>query len=156
MTKYMLNILVYHFLLVVSDHGASAQEHNLRTRREQELDSFTSIDGSSIDNGRDPEVFSANIDAALLDKEGPLTKSQTCQTYSMSFYNSNYNTPEIEAIVPYAGTSPYRAQQWGRHALQWKGKSSCSRTSNWSLNNHYFCNLRNTFLHLYLCARLHL
>jgi len=138
MTKYMLDILVSLFLLV-PDHGASGQEHNLR-RREQVLDRFTSIDGSSIDNDRDPEVFSANIDALLLDKEGPLSKSQSCETYSMSFYNSNYNTPEIEAIVPYAGTSPYRAQQWGRHALQWKGKSSSS-TSNksymWSMNNLY-------------------
>jgi len=124
MTKYMLSII--SLFLLVSDHGASAQEQNLR-RREQVRNIFTSIDGSSIDNDRDPEVFSANIDAALLlDKEGPLYKSQTCQTYSMSFYNSNYNTPEIEAIVPYAGTFPYRAQQWGRHALQWKGKSSSS------------------------------
>eukprot|EP00957_Ditylum_brightwellii_P002435 187446-Ditylum_brightwellii.AAC.1 len=45
-----------------------------------------------------------------LDKQ-QLFQASNCGVYSMSFRNENYVTPEINIS----------SQNWGRHALQWKG-----------------------------------
>ena len=118
MTKH----IALSIFLLLRSQGTSAQQ-NLR-RRDQEIDSFTGVDGIRGPEN-DPPVDV--LEALYADKvfKTPGTTS-TCETYSMSFYNRNYNTPEIQRVIPFFGGGD--SAQWGMHALQWKGECCTIRT----------------------------